>query len=135
MAYYMDTSALVKLVSREPESTELLQWATSVESPLVTCDLARTELMRAVRRLDPGLAVAARTVLDSLTILKLSTSLFESAIRIEPVEVRSLDALHLAAALALGDELEAIVVYDKRLADAAVRYGIAVVSPGAASVE
>lgn len=135
MAYYMDTSALVKLVSREPESTELLQWATSVDSPLVTCDLARTELMRAVRRLDSGLAVAARTVLDSLTILKLSTSLFESAIRIEPVEVRSLDALHLAAALALGDELEAIVVYDKWLADAAVRYGIAVVSPGAASVE
>ena len=56
-------------------------------------------------------------------------SAFERAAEIEPDLLRSPDALHLAAALELGDDLEGIVTSDDRLAEAAHRYGIPVVAP------
>ncbi len=71
----------------------------------------------------------ARAVLDTITIVTIPTSTFERAADIEPDRLRSLDALHLAAALEVGDELEAIVAYDDRLSEAARRYGIPVVAP------
>lgn len=57
----------------------------------------------------------AIALLDSLTLLRLSTALCERAAVLDPVVLRNLDALHLAAALELGDELEGIVTYDGRL--------------------
>lgn len=129
MAYYLDTSALVKLVVAEAESAALHEWLTSCESELVTCDLARTELMRAVRRVSPDRAVRAREVLESVFSLSLSTATYDAAARLQPSELRSFDAVHLAAALELGADLEGIIVYDDRLADAAGSYGIATIAP------
>lgn len=43
--------------------------------------------------------------------------------------MRGLDALHLAAALDLGDELDAILTYDERLTCAAKVHGVEVVAP------
>ncbi len=60
----------------------------------------------------------------------MSTSVFERASWLDPTLLRSLDAVHLAAALELGDELEGIVTYDDRLAEAAALHGIAVIAPG-----
>jgi predicted nucleic acid-binding protein len=71
----------------------------------------------------------ARAVLESLPLMRLSTEVFERAAMLEPDLRRSLDCLHLAAALELGDDLEAIVTYDTRLAEAARSLGIDVVSP------
>ena len=102
MAYYLHTSALVKLVLPEPESEALRRWIETTEDVLVTSDLARTELLRAVRRVRPEVAPMARTVLDSLTLLRLGTGVFEEAARLDLPSLRSLDALHLAAALTLG---------------------------------
>ena len=48
-----------------------------------------------------------------------------------PGILRTLDALHLAAALLAGDDLEAVVTYDRRLADAAALHGVPVLAPGA----
>ena len=128
-AHYLDTSALVKLVVAEAGSNELREWISQTDSTLVSSDLARTELMRAVRRVAPGLAVQARAVLDSLTLLRLPTEVFEAAGRLDPAIVRSLDALHLAAALRLGDDLAGLVTYDDRLAEAARGQGVRVVAP------
>ncbi len=130
MAFYVDTSAAVKLVVRERETTVLIKWCNQHDGELVSSDLTRTELLRATRRAAPDRLVQARTVLDSLTVLSLPTELFERAAFLEPGLLRSLDALHLAAALALGDDLEGIVTYDERLAAAAVGNGVAVVAPG-----
>lgn len=129
MAHYLDTSALVKLVIEEAESTALADWLASAEREPVTSDLARTELLRTVRRWAPEQAVAATQVLEVLTVLTLATSTFDAAARMEPVELHSLDALHVAAALELGDELDGFVTYDYRQADAVRAYGIAVVAP------
>lgn len=129
MAYYLDTSALVKLIVREAESTALRSWIESEGAVLVSSDLARTELMRAVSRASGNYLLQARLVLDSITILTISTAIFESAGRLSPSTLRTLDALHLASALELGDDLEALITYDDRLADACMANGIPTLSP------
>ena len=68
-------------------------------------------------------------MLDSVTLLTVSTSTFETAGHLDPTILRTLDALRLAAALELGDDLSGIVTYDDRMAEAARTHGIAVVSP------
>jgi len=129
MAYYLDTSALVKLVVAEAESSSLDRWISETDAVAVSSDLARTELARAVRRGSPHLMGRAREVLDSLNLVKLSTSTFEEAGRLEPTTLRGLDALHLAAALRLADDLDGLVTYDERLAEAAAALGVPVVAP------
>ncbi len=69
-------------------------------------------------------------MLDSITLTEVTTSVFEAAARIDPGVLRSLDAIHLAAALDLGDDLDGIVTYDDRLALAARANGMAVLAPG-----
>lgn len=129
MAHYIDTSALVKLVVHEAETAALRSWFAQTERGAVSSDLARAELMRAVRRASPQRVVVARAALDSLTLIEATTAIFESAGRLEPPLLRTLDALHLATALDLGDELQGFVTYDERLADAARAHGLAVVAP------
>jgi predicted nucleic acid-binding protein len=130
VAFYLDTSAMVELVVREAETAALLAWLTDTSSELVACDLSRTELIRAVRRVVPEYMLQARAVLDSVTLTQVTTEIFEEAGRLEPSLLRSHDAVHIAAALDLGDDLEGLVTYDERLAAAAAASGIAVVAPG-----
>ncbi len=129
MAHYLDTSALVKLVVAEDETTALWAWLTAEERNPVSCDLSRAELLRAVRRAAPDRVVRARAVLDSLVLIQVPTTIFEQAGRVDPTTLRTLDAIHLAAALDLGDDLQGIVTYDARLAEAAGSNGVAVLAP------
>ena len=129
MAHYLDTSALVKLVSHEPESGPLRSWLGAADRVPVSCDLARTELLRACRRLDAAATAEARGVLDAITLIAVPSSTFDAAGLLSPRELRSLDAVHLASALSLGDDLDGLITYDARLADAATANGIAVIAP------
>jgi predicted nucleic acid-binding protein len=129
MVWYVDTSAVVKLVVAEPESAALRAWLLEPGRELVACDLVRTELFRVVRRVAPEVMVQARRVLETITLVQVSTSMFEVAGRVDPVDLRSLDAVHLAAALELGDDLEGVLTYDERLAAAANLHGIRTVAP------
>ena len=129
MAHYLDTSALVKLVVAEAETDALRAWIGAASSPLVSCDLARAELLRAVRRSATERVLQARAVLDSITLFAVTAATFESAGRLDPTILRTLDAVHVAAALELGDDLASIVTYDERLAAAAQANGIAVTAP------
>lgn len=129
MAYYLDTSAAVKLVLTEPGTSALLAWAADHADAVVSSDLLRTELLRATRRGAPEHMPRARAVLDAITLLSLPPATFDRAASLEPSEMRSLDAVHLAAALDLGDELDGIVTYDERLSAAAALHGITVIAP------
>lgn len=131
MAFYLDTSALVKLVVAEPETAALRSWLSAADRDLVASDLVRTELMRAVRRFVPERAPQARQVLDSITLLDVTGAVFTAAGRLDPPALRSLDAIHLAAALDLGDDLDGLVTYDDRLAEAATANGVTVLAPHA----
>lgn len=129
MAHYIDTSALTKLVVVEAETDALRAWFASREREPVSSDLARTELLRTVRRAAPDRLLQARDVLEALTLLELTTEIFEQAGRLDPAILRTLDAVHLAAALDLGDDLDGVVTYDDRLAAAAIQHGVRVVAP------
>ncbi len=129
MAHYIDASAVVQLIVEEDETAALRSWIVDVGDDLATSDLTRTELNRAARRVTPDRMDRVRTTIESLAVSGLPTRVFDAAGRIDPPTLRSLDALHLAAALELGDELDGIVTYDDRLADAARRLGIPVVAP------
>ena len=130
MAFYLDTSALVKLVVAEAETEALRAWLAEREREPVSCDLVRTELSRAVRRSAPGRQLPVRAVLESITLLRVMTTTFEAAGRLDPDGLRSLDAIHVAAALELGDDLEGFIAYDRRLVEAAEANGIPVSAPG-----
>lgn len=131
MAFYVDTSALVKLVIAEDETDALLSWLQEDDRRPVACDLVRTELLRAVRRAAPDRAVQARAVLDRLTLLTAGPATYDAAGTLDPPALRSLDAVHLASALSVGDDLDGLVTYDDRLADVARAHGVPVVAPGA----
>ena len=129
VAYYFDTSALAKLLVEEPETLALQAWLSAQPREAVSCDLARTELFRAMRRVAPQQFAAARRLLDSIVLLEVKATDFEHAGRLGSVSLRTLDAIHIAAALKLGDDLEGLVTYDNRQAEAALSQGIEVVAP------
>jgi predicted nucleic acid-binding protein len=129
VVWYADTSALVKLVVDEPETAALRKWLRRTGADLVASDLARTELVRATLRAEPAALVRTRLVLEVVTLMDVRTELFDRAGRLDPSILRSLDALHVAAALDCGDDLEGMLTYDERLAAAATANGIPVEAP------
>ena len=126
--WYLDSSALVKTVVEEPESGALIEWLAG-KADLAACDLVRVEAIRAVRVSNPAAVERARRALGTLTMIRLDPPLFDRAADLETVSLRSLDGIHLAAALSLGSDLAGVVTYDVRMAEAAERLGLAVEAP------
>lgn len=133
---YMDTSALTKLLIAEPETPELRNWLTSQidqGDSAATSALGRVELMRTVARYgDISQADRARYLLDGLDILPLTEPMMSLAESIGPATLRSLDAIHLAAAAYFDQELTAFVTYDHRLLNGCRDIGLTIASPGVA---
>lgn len=126
----LDTSALVKLVVDETESAALESWlAERPDVGWAASELCVVEVVRAVTRADPGAGGSARTLLAGIDIVPLSRPLLDRAAALHPPGLRSLDAVHLAAALSLGPDVAAFVAYDQRLLDAARAAGLVTVSP------
>lgn len=130
MATYLDASALVKLVVTEPESAALERFLE--DYPVwVSCALAKTEVPRAVARHDYSSIPRALALLADVRLFPLTDPLLDAASEVVPPDVRSLDAIHVAAALQLEGELEALITYDTRMIDVARVMGIVVAAPGA----
>jgi uncharacterized protein len=125
---YLDSSAIVKLVMREPESTALRRFLRS-HRDRISCSLARTEVPRAVRHLGPAAVRRARLVLDRVHLIRLDDSLLDAAATFDARVLRSLDAIHLAAAQRAAADLDVLVTYDARMAEAAAALGFAVQAP------
>ena len=127
--WYLDSSALVKLVAVEAHSAAMYRWQEEAEARLVTCDLGEAEVLRAVRRVDTALLDRARAVLSTIDIVPLDRSHLSRAALIAPAHLRTLDAIHVVTALDLGDRLQGFVTYDDRQAAAARDHGLRVESP------
>jgi predicted nucleic acid-binding protein len=128
-AAYLDTSAFLKLIVSERESPALLRFLARWPAR-TSAVLMRTEAVRALRRAGYDSQVgAARQLLGTMRLIRLDEPLLDRASELEPREMRSLDAVHLAAALTIGSELGVLVTYDQRLGDAARDRGISVSSP------
>lgn len=141
---YLDSCALMKLIREEDESTALQEWLDErADVEQVTSNLARTELVRVVRRCNHGADGAvleedalarelaeAQAVLDAVGMLELDSDVFDQAGTADPPTLKSLDAIHLAAARQLGDALTNFVTYDQGLRKAAEQAGLATAAPG-----
>ena len=133
--FYVDASALVKLVHDEPESKALRNFLS--DSDLVSCELVLTEVPRAVRRAaadDPSLPLdvlieRAGDLLDAVALLPLDRGVLAAAGALDEPALRALDAIHVVAAIDLSP-LEAFVSYDERQAAAARLAGLRTIQPG-----
>lgn len=124
---YVDASALVKLALDEPESPAMLRWYVESDQVL-SSRIGLIETRRATRRhvFDEA---QLEVVLRSVLVLEVDAATAKRAAEVGPTELRTLDAIHLASALAIGADLDAFVTYDDRLADAARALGLPVVRP------
>jgi predicted nucleic acid-binding protein len=122
---YLDTSAAVKLLVEEAESAALAQYLDQPDVETVACLLLETELRRFAVRLEiPQSEVTA--ILDTTSLYEMPRSLYYEAGILAGRSLRSLDALHLTAAVRLG--ADAVVCYDTRMQDSAAELGLEVLA-------
>lgn len=127
-AIYLDSSALVKLAVREVHSDALRKHLRR-RRPLMSSALARTEVLRALLPGGEQALAAGRAVLSRVDLVRVNDPVLAQAGTMSPVELRSLDAIHLATAGRIGTDLAEIVTYDQRMAAAALAMGYKVSSP------
>ncbi len=125
---YLDSSALVKLAVAEPESKALGQYLRR-HRPHVTSALARAEVARSLLPLGADAVERGSAVLQRVEVVRISDRILRRAGALEPVELRSLDAIHLATAQLLQPGLRSIVTYDERMAAVAREMKIRVHAP------
>jgi predicted nucleic acid-binding protein len=118
----------VKLVVEEPESGPLRALLERDPDQLASV-IVEVEVVRAVRRAVPELTAQAQKVVSQIAVVEPTEAIRARAALLEPATLRSLDALHLATALEIRDELDGIVTYDERLAASARANGFSVLSP------
>lgn len=119
----------MKLVVAEPESDALRELLARDPDQLASA-IVEVEVVRAVRRAVPDLVSFAQRVVSQLTVVEVSEAIRSRASLLDPVTLRSMDAVHLATALELGSDLDAVVTYDSRMAEAAAGVHLRVVAPG-----
>ena len=124
---YLDASALVKLVVPEAETAPLTAFVER-HAVLTSCSLARVEVLRAVRPHGVDAIATARTLIAKLDLVQLDVELLNLAGDLDG-PLRSLDAVHVAAAMELGEGLVALVTYDRQMARAAESLGLPVAAP------
>lgn len=127
MVWYLDTSAFLKLITAEDESAAMRTWFSSHDS-VWSSQLLHTEALRAGVRLGID-ADVIEGALETVSLVLPSVATFFVAGHLSPPSLRLLDALHLATAMEIGDDLEGIVAYDERLTDAARAASLEVFAP------
>ncbi len=125
---YLDSSALLKLLQHEPESEALVAY---LDRPMraVCSSLCIAEVARTVQRAGWS-TEEARSLLEALVLVDLSPPLLWRAAGLGPDTLRTVDAIHVAAALMVDDPALDFVTYDARLAEAARANGLRVTQPG-----
>ena len=125
--WYVDTSAALKLVVREAETRALASLIDAEAPELVACWLLDTEMRRAAHRIAPLSQAAVSDFLGNIDLYDAPASLFREAGVLAGTDLRSLDALHLAAAIRLG--VDHVITYDVRMAASARALGLSVLAP------
>ncbi len=125
---YLDSSAIVKLVVREPESDALRRFLRR-RRPLVSSALANVEVTRAVSGLGTRALKRSGEVLARIELIRINNDVLNDAGTLEPSGLRTLDAIHLATAAMLEGSLGQFVCYDRRLGDAAADRGWPIAAP------
>lgn len=125
---YLVSSAIVKLVVEEDEPPALLRHL-GTRPVRASSALTRVEVIRAVHAHGPAAVTRARQVLSAMHLLAIDQALLDAAANLPQTTLRSLDAIHVASALAIAGDLSELVTYDHRLATAASAAGFIVSDP------
>lgn len=125
---YADTSALGALLIAQPETGALVHWLDQTPASLVASDLLETELRRMAVHEGRDQSTVSE-ILDGVSLAALDRAIYRSAGLLPMPYLRTLDALHLEAAIRL--EVDAVLTYDHRLTEAARAVGLDVIAPGA----
>ena len=126
--WYIDSSAIVKLVAREPESAALRRFLER-RRPLVARALVRPAVSGAVLTLGDAFLRRANDVLSRIELVRINRRVLSDAGILQPAALRSLDAIHMATAALFGDTLSGVITYDGPMTDAARLYGWKVSAP------
>lgn len=125
--WYLDTSAALKLILREAESEALIAAIATARPTLAASFLLETELRRAVHRVPELAQPLVTSLLDRVDLYEMSSGILRQAGLLPGEHLRSLDALHLATAIAIG--ADDVLTYDQRFAEAAGQAGMTVIAP------
>lgn len=128
-ALYLDGSAFIKTIMEEQDSDALRAFLAGEHGRYVSSTLTRTEAMRAVRFLGPEALARVREALRRIDLVSIDDRILDAAGLLDPGVLRSLDAIHVATALALGDDLDVVVTYDERMIRASSLLGIPTATP------
>lgn len=127
MTWYLDSSAILKLIFQENESAALVR---AIKSQCATSSISRIEVIRIVQRTNPESLRFAKVELSKLILVPIS----EAVIRIAETfaglpTLKSLDAIHVASALLVQNSIEGLITYDLQMARNAKELGLAIHSP------
>lgn len=125
---YLDASAILKLVVEEPESAAVRRYLVG-RVGRATSVVGAVETRRIAGRREGGIGNVVRFVLGGIDLIDLDEAVADRASRVALHPLRTHDAIHLASAMELGPDLEALVTYDATLANAARDLGLPVASP------
>lgn len=118
----------MKLIVDEPES-EALNDALAAWSVFVSSALLEVEAVRTCRQLGDEVAADADARLADVSLIPLDSEVLSLARRLDPRELRSLDAIHVATALSIRADVGAVFSYDERLTRAATSANLRVLAP------
>jgi uncharacterized protein len=127
---YLDTSAFLKTVLSEPQSGALGEYLAAFGSArFVSSALLAVEARRSILRTVP--ADLSRVDLELLDVIQIDTTgvVLETASRLPDPMLRTLDAIHVATALLIREDLEVLVSYDQRMLAAAAAHGLPTAAP------
>ena len=126
--WFLDSSAILKLIVEEPESKTLRRFIPEYK---MASRLSRLEVLRNVHRIDPKKVSTARDKLDGIFYVEINTPVLKNAEEIVlSMEIKSLDAIQAGSALFLKDSIAGVISYDKNLNRALKLLGIKVYAPG-----
>jgi predicted nucleic acid-binding protein len=124
---YIDSSAILKFIIKEAESEAVVSIS---RARFITSELSRVEVKRAILRYEPSAIKVAENILDNFNYVKIDSQTLVQAERLpERINLRALDAIHIAVASKMALKINSILTYDKHMAKAAKALGFEVLSP------
>lgn len=128
ISYYLDSSAILKLIIKEAESDSLRKF---INTKVITSAISRVEVIRTLSLNDESLIIAGQMVLEKFELMPLSRPILTIAENFSSqITLRSLDALQVASVIFLSPMVKSLITYDKNMIKNAKALGISVVSPG-----
>lgn len=128
MRWYIDSSAIIKMIKAELETKSLLQ---QIPLSITTSQLSRVEVIRTINLSQPALLENAYDVLIDIPMVPVDYAVFSGAENLPSfIKLRALNSLHMASALSIKNEIEGVITYDKEMVTAAVALGFKTLSPG-----